>query len=185
MNQQLRDRSAIAVVGMALRVPGANTPERFWQNVISGEDCLTRFSTEDLRKAGVSKKKLADPRLVATSPVLRGFESFDATFFDLTPMEVEWTDPAHRVFLECSWEAMERAGIAPGPGAPVTGVFAGVGARAGNSYLARNLSKRAGGLEEPSLSVMARVGNSCPRAFRTTSIWLGPASPCRPLARPH
>lgn len=47
---------AIAVVGVALRVPGAITPQRFWQNIIDGRDCLTRFSAKELLQAGVSRR---------------------------------------------------------------------------------------------------------------------------------
>ena len=62
---------AIAVIGMALRVPGANTPERFWQNVVAGEDCLARLSMDGLRAAGVPRNKLEDPRFISATPLLR------------------------------------------------------------------------------------------------------------------
>ena len=35
---------------------------------------------------------------------------FDADFFGIPAREAELMDPQHRVFLECSWEALERAG---------------------------------------------------------------------------
>ena len=37
------------------------------------------------------------------------------------------TDPQHRIFLECAWEALENAGIAVGDRARPIGVFAGTG----------------------------------------------------------
>ena len=47
----------IAVVGMALRVPGANTPEQFWRNIVSGTDSLARPSVEELRRAGIKRSQ--------------------------------------------------------------------------------------------------------------------------------
>ena len=85
----------IAVVGMALRVPGAVTPERLWRNIVDGRDSLTRFSAEELRRAGVSRKRLADTHYVRTRPILDDIEHFDATFFDMTGWEAEHTDPSH------------------------------------------------------------------------------------------
>ena len=37
------------------------------------------------------------------------------------------TDPQHRIFLECAWEALEDAGIKAGDKARPIGVFAGTG----------------------------------------------------------
>jgi acyl transferase domain-containing protein len=47
---------------------------------------------------------------------------FDAALFKLTPAEVRSTDPQHRVFLECCWEAFAHAGYVPTNG--FTGVYA-------------------------------------------------------------
>jgi len=116
----------VAVVGMSLRVPGASNLDRFWQKLVSGRDCLTRLSEAEMLEAGVSWQRLVDPRYVRARPILRDIDLFDAAFFDISPFEAERIDPAHRMFLECSWECFEAAGIAPGPDEPTTGVFAGV-----------------------------------------------------------
>ena len=56
----------------------------------------------------------AIPRYVQRGRVLDGRRLFDAAFFGFSPREAEVIDPQQRVFLECAWEALERAGYDAG-----------------------------------------------------------------------
>ncbi len=56
---------------------------------------------------------LADVRYVRAKGVIDAVELFDAAFFGMTPREAAITDPQHRLFLECAWEALEHAGYTP------------------------------------------------------------------------
>lgn len=136
--------TSVAIVGMALRVPGALTLERFWQNLRDGVESITFFDDGQLRAAGASEADLRNPSYVKALGVLEGADLFDAGFFDMPPREAEILDPQHRQLLECSWEALEHAGYAPGGGsfaaAGRIGVMAGVGL---NGYLLHNLMGRA------------------------------------------
>ena len=64
------------------------------------------------------------------------FDRFDAEFFGYSPSEASLIDPQHRIFLELCWEALERAGYAPGEGSAPVGVYAGAAA---SGYLLHNL----------------------------------------------
>ncbi|MFI9598017.1 type I polyketide synthase [Nonomuraea sp. NPDC052265] len=132
---------SVAIIGMALRLPGAATPEAFWANVAAGRESLTRFGREELAAAGVPQEELDDPAYVPVRGVIEGVEDFDADLFGLPPREAQLTDPQQRLFLECALEALEHAGHTqdsdPGP----IGVYAGTGK---NHYLLRNVLGHAG-----------------------------------------
>ena len=72
------------------------------------------------------------------SGVLDGAELFDAAFFGITPREALGMNPQHRLFLECAWEALERAGYASGTYPGRIGVYASEGQ---NRYLLDVLSR--------------------------------------------
>lgn len=115
----------IAIVGMSCRLPKANNIEAFWEGLCQGIDGLTRFDD--------------DEDLVPVRGVLNGIEHFDASFFGFSPVDASITDPSQRVFLECAWEALEHAGVAPGKlPTTVISVFAGM---TDSTYLQENLRK--------------------------------------------
>lgn len=115
----------VAVVGMAGRFPGAPDLEAFWRNLREGVESISRFSDEELLAAGVEPALLADPRYVRARGTIQGAELFDAPFFGFSPREAAIIDPQQRVFLECAWEALERAGVDPETFDGRIGVYAG------------------------------------------------------------
>jgi amino acid adenylation domain-containing protein len=129
MNEELPPPEAIAVIGMSGRFPGADSPDEFWENLIAGKDCVTRF---DSRVASDGSK------YVGARSILERPDLFDASFFGIYPKEAELMDPQHRVFLECAWEAIEHSGYDPGAYPGMIGVYAGLSL---NTYLLHNLGK--------------------------------------------
>ena len=115
----------IAVIGMAGRFPGAETIERFWENLASGADVRVSFTDEELEGV-VSKDLLSDERFVRKGYVLGKVDQFDAAFWGYTPKEAETIDPQQRLFLECAWEALEDAGYVPGDPGRTVGVYASI-----------------------------------------------------------
>ena len=129
MNEELPPPEAIAVIGMAGRFPGAANPDEFWQNLIAGKDCITRFA---------SRVENDGSKYVGARSMIERPDLFDASFFGIYPKEAELMDPQHRVFLECAWEAIEHAGYDPGVYPGMIGVYAGLSL---NTYLLHNLGK--------------------------------------------
>ncbi|MDX3227985.1 non-ribosomal peptide synthetase/type I polyketide synthase [Streptomyces sp. ME19-01-6] len=117
----------IAVVGLSLRFPGAQTPEQFWANLRDGVDSVRTFGVEDLAAAGLPPESLSAPGLVPVAGILDAVEEFDADFFGMSPKEAEFTHPAHRLFLECCHQALEDGGYAAAEPGTRIGVFAGAG----------------------------------------------------------
>ena len=136
MNPETDQLDRIAVIGMAGRFPAAPDIEQFGKNLCAGVESVTTFTDEQLLSAGVEPGLVQAPNYVKAGVLLDGVELFAAEFFGYTPREAELTDPQHRVFLECAWEALEDAGYDPDRTRLRIGVFAGSGT---NSYFQNNL----------------------------------------------
>jgi len=125
----------IAVVGVAVRFPGANNIEEFWANLCSGTESITALSDESILAAGVGPALLESPDYVKCLPEIGDPGLFDASFFGYSPKEAQCMDPQHRIFLETAWQALENAGYDadryPGP----IGVYGGSSM---NMYLLTN-----------------------------------------------
>lgn len=134
LGPRLLDGDAVAIIGVAARVPGADDLNTFWQNLRSGQESIRFFSETELREAGVEPELIASPNYIRGTGVLSNITDFDAEFFSLTPAEAKFIDPQQRVFLETAWQALENAGYAESKRS--IGVFAGVGH---NDYLIRNV----------------------------------------------
>lgn len=129
----------IAVIGMTGRFPGAKTIDEFWQNLRNGVESIRFFSDAELRESGIDAATLADPHYVKAAPTLEDVDLFDAVFFGYNPKEAEAMDPQQRIFLECAWEALERAGYAADTYPGAIGVYAGVSM---SSYMLNLFSNR-------------------------------------------
>ena len=117
----------IAIVGLAVRVPGAADARQFWQNLIDGRESVRWFTREEQLAAGATEADLDNPSWVSAAPVLDQLEYFDAGLFGMTAREAELADPQHRLFLECALTALEDAGYDPARYDGAVGVYAGTG----------------------------------------------------------
>jgi len=146
----------IAVIGLGLHVPGADSAAAFWRNLHDGIESVRRFSDAELLAAGVSPELLEDPNYVKSAAELENIENFDAEFFGLSAKEAAIMDPQHRHFLECAWEAFENAGRTPEKFDGRIGVFAGCGM---GSYFQRNILSNPDLVDSVGMFLLRHTGN--------------------------
>jgi acyl transferase domain-containing protein len=127
MSSSREDANDVAIIGMSGRFPGARSIDEFWANLRSGRECISRFTADDLAASGVDPAALSYPGYVNAGGVVEDIDLFDAAFFGFNAREAEITDPQQRLFLECSWEALEQAGYDPHRYNGPIGVYGGVG----------------------------------------------------------
>src|SRR5690242_11639301 len=121
----MSESNAIAIVGLACRLPGAADARRYWHNLRAGVEGITRFDLPTLIAAGVDPALARHPRYVPARGVLAGGERFDRRFFGYSPAEAAAMDPQQRVFLESSSTALDDAGLDPRRFGGWIGVYAG------------------------------------------------------------
>jgi acyl transferase domain-containing protein/acyl carrier protein len=124
--------SEIAIIGMSCRFPGAKDVDSFWRNLRDGVESVSFLNDDELELSNIDPATLSDPNYVKAASIIDDVDLFDASFFGFSPREAQIMDPQQRLFLECSWEALENAGYNTETYEEMIGVFAG--ART-NTYL--------------------------------------------------
>ncbi len=136
--RQTSDTDDIAIVGMAMRLPGANDPDAFWSMLENGVDQIKDIDISRLRAMGGDPSMLEDADFVARHGILDDIDMFDPAPFGMTAGEAIETDPQHRLLLEVALGALEDGSCDPARDGPV-GAYVGVGFP---TYLVDSLSDR-------------------------------------------
>jgi 3-oxoacyl-(acyl-carrier-protein) synthase/SAM-dependent methyltransferase/acyl carrier protein len=106
----------VSILGMAVRLPGGvATPERFWEALAAGEELITAVPPERWDALSYASADSEQPGTMYDTHggFLADVDTFDAEFFGIHPREASSMDPQHRILLELTWEALERANIDP------------------------------------------------------------------------
>jgi len=117
---------AIAITGLALRLPGAETQDEFWQLLADGVDKTAPVSQH--RRDLASNQNWTD-----TVGELDDIQRFDAEFFGIEAEEARFMDPQQRILMEVAHDAVCDAGLVE-PHRPADRRYAVYMALATNAY---------------------------------------------------
>jgi len=108
----------VAIVGAGLRFPGGN-------DTLDGFDAFLRAGGSGIRPLprdrwdvdAFAPAEPGSPGSITTTAggFLDRIDEFDAQFFNISPKQAPYIDPAQRILLETAWEALENANIDPTP----------------------------------------------------------------------
>ncbi|MET9092453.1 beta-ketoacyl synthase N-terminal-like domain-containing protein [Streptomyces cyaneofuscatus] len=140
----------IAVVGLACRVPGADTPDELWRLLAEGRRADGRAPEGRFAASEVP----ADVRTrVAQGSYHPDAGRFDARLFGMSDREAAAVDPHQRWTLELAWTALEDAGQDPSaPRERGLGVFVG---SMGADWAMEHAARRRGAIGPGTLAATA------------------------------
>ncbi|MEU1516132.1 beta-ketoacyl synthase N-terminal-like domain-containing protein [Streptomyces sp. NPDC005811] len=118
-------QGAVAVVGMACRLPGAGDVERYWALLGAGADGISRPAPDELIARGADPAYVRRENFVPAMGVIADSRRFDHAYFSYSRAEAAATDPQQRVFLEAAVTAFDDAGLDPTRFRGRVGVYAG------------------------------------------------------------
>jgi len=155
----------VAVLGLACRLPGG----------VEGPDGLADLLERGIDATGPAPEgrwSTGERRLMTTDRggYLDDLVTFDARFFNLTPVEAEAMDPRQRLALTVVWEALENAGIDPTElRGGRTGVYVGI---SGSD------ARPTAGADPETIGAHSVTGAAASVAAGRLSFFLGLRGPC-------
>lgn len=110
-----QNKSKLAIVGMSGRFPGSTTPQEFWDLLYQGLDVCKevppqRWNWKTHVTADGKGHNLGGTKWGCW---LDFIDQFDARFFNISPKEAPQMDPAQRMALMITHEALEKSGFVP------------------------------------------------------------------------
>jgi acyl transferase domain-containing protein/acyl-CoA synthetase (AMP-forming)/AMP-acid ligase II/acyl carrier protein len=168
-----RSDEPIAIVGMACRLPGAESPEALWRLLTEGQDATREVPADrwDIDAWHDPTAERPGSMIARRGGFISGVDQFDASFFGITGREASRMDPQHRLLLEVSWRALEDAGAVPERGVGTqAGIFVGIGS---NDYLQRVI----GGRDAADVDAWTGTGNATAFAAGRLAYHLGLQGP--------
>lgn len=122
-NLKSRNGFEIAIIGLGCRFPGSDNPDEFWKNLLSEKEFITFFSKEEIAENVPAEFLVDDKNYIPACGYLDKPDYFDGAFFGFSNKEALLLDPQIRLFLECSWAALEESGYVHKIDKYRTGVF--------------------------------------------------------------
>jgi naphtho-gamma-pyrone polyketide synthase len=109
------EQSKIAIVGYSGRFPESANSDEFWDLLRDGRDVHRTIPEDrfDWKAHFDPTGKQKNTSRVQYGCFIKEPGLFDARFFNMSPRESENTDPAQRLAITATYEALEMSGIVP------------------------------------------------------------------------
>ncbi|KAI1242636.1 hypothetical protein IHE44_0000173, partial [Lamprotornis superbus] len=110
---EIESADEVAIVGIGCNFPGGEGIDSFWKVLEEGKNCTIeipaeRFNAKEWYDADDNK-----PGKICTTraALLDEFNTFDNHLFGINNMEAERMDPQQKLLIECTYKALEDAGV--------------------------------------------------------------------------
>lgn len=109
------EHDKIAIIGLSGHYPMSEDVNAFWKQLLRGADCIEEIPIErwDYKKYYNEELGRNGGMYCYWGGFLPDIDKFDASFFQISPLEAKYMDPQERLFLQTVWECMEDAGVIP------------------------------------------------------------------------
>lgn len=133
-----KGQESLAIIGMSLRLPGANNKDELWDNLINGKESIKIFTPHELiNESGFDSSLIENKNYIPAKGYLSETELFATGFFGFSKLKASITNPQFRILIECVWEALEDAGFNIDTYLGKVGVYATSSSK--NSYYEKNI----------------------------------------------
>jgi myxalamid-type polyketide synthase MxaB len=139
--------------------------DEFWRNLAGGVDAIRASRAEDQACTRLGPEVLRHPDYVGSWYYLDDERLFDAGIFGFSAAEACITDPQHRIFMECAWEALESSGYLSKTTNSRVGLYAGSSL---SHYLQHNLHSSMEETRRPTQHLQRLIGND--KDYLTTHV---------------
>ncbi|KDN52671.1 ketoacyl-synt-domain-containing protein [Tilletiaria anomala UBC 951] len=163
---------SVAVVGMSCRVPGAESVEEFWQNLLDGKDMCSKIPERLFRVEDYQSKAYKDKNTMraSTGNFIDRPGFWDPEVFGCDMEMAQKLDPQQRLALLVAMEALEKSGYAPKAGTSNDPATFGTIIGCCSDDMLQN---RAHKIEAPFISALLRP--NIPTKINQFYGWSGPA----------
>nr|XP_016849763.1 PREDICTED: mycocerosic acid synthase isoform X1 [Anolis carolinensis]XP_016849764.1 PREDICTED: mycocerosic acid synthase isoform X1 [Anolis carolinensis]XP_016849765.1 PREDICTED: mycocerosic acid synthase isoform X1 [Anolis carolinensis] len=134
----------VAIAGMGCNFPGGEGLDSFWTVLENGRNCTTEIPPERFNISEWYEPDNNKPNKICTTraALLDEFNAFDHQLFGINKEEAEHIDPQQKLLLECTYRALEDAGVTrENISDTKTGVFVGLKNRDYESIASRAVGK--------------------------------------------
>ncbi|KAI9508881.1 putative polyketide synthase [Russula earlei] len=110
----LEPQDCVAIVGMAVNMPGAPNASKLWEILEKGMNTVVEVPANRFRIGDYTTRMSGRFMKARTGNFLDDVDKFDHEFFNISPREARSMDPQMRILLHTAYEALEDAGTGKG-----------------------------------------------------------------------